>query len=152
MEVLWLGVKLELQLPAYATAIFHGSAGSLTHWARPGIEPSSSWILVGFVTHGATAGIPQCISIPHHSLLLGQFCIRLFITCLFLTCLVFVFHVRLINRPHWGHQEFIHTILPGDYSLGVTSCLLQPFVASCKGKVVNKNGFETETTIAIDTN
>ena len=23
--------------------------GSLTHWARPGIEPVSSWILVGFV-------------------------------------------------------------------------------------------------------
>lgn len=29
---------------------------------------------------------------------------------------------------------------------------LLPFVASCKGKVANKNGFETETTIAIDTN
>ena len=30
----------------YTTA--HGNAGSLTHWARPGIEPSSSWILVRF--------------------------------------------------------------------------------------------------------
>ena len=28
----------------------HGNAGSLTHWARPGIEPTSSWILVRFVT------------------------------------------------------------------------------------------------------
>ena len=28
----------------------HGNAGSLTHRARPGIEPMSSWILVGFVT------------------------------------------------------------------------------------------------------
>ena len=27
----------------------HGITGSLTHWARPGIEPASSWILVGFV-------------------------------------------------------------------------------------------------------
>ena len=26
------------------------AAGSLTHWARPGIEPVSSWILFGFVT------------------------------------------------------------------------------------------------------
>ena len=27
-----------------------GNAGSLTHWARPGIEPTSSWVLVGFIT------------------------------------------------------------------------------------------------------
>ena len=30
----------------YTTA--HGSAGSLTHWVRPGIEPISSWMLVRF--------------------------------------------------------------------------------------------------------
>ena len=30
----------------YATA--HGNARSLAHWARPGIEPSTSWFLVGF--------------------------------------------------------------------------------------------------------
>ena len=28
----------------------HGSARSLTHCARPGIEPTTSWILVGFMT------------------------------------------------------------------------------------------------------
>ena len=28
----------------------HSNAGSLTHWARPGIKPAFSWILVGFVT------------------------------------------------------------------------------------------------------
>ena len=33
----------------YTTA--HGSTGSLTHWLRPGINPTSSWILVGFVNH-----------------------------------------------------------------------------------------------------
>ena len=51
-----LRVKLKLQLPAYATAtampdpshtcnLHHarGNARSLTHWARPGIKPSSSW-------------------------------------------------------------------------------------------------------------
>ena len=32
----------------YTTA--HGNAGSLTHWVRPGIEPTSSWILVCFIT------------------------------------------------------------------------------------------------------
>ena len=59
MEVLRLGVKLELQLPAYATATATrniqaasetyatacGNAGSPTHWVRPGIEPKSLWIL-----------------------------------------------------------------------------------------------------------
>ena len=34
----------------------HSNAGSLTHWPKPGIEPISSWILAGFVTHWATAG------------------------------------------------------------------------------------------------
>ena len=38
----------------YPTA--HGNVGSLTHWARPGIEPASSWILVGFVSFWATMG------------------------------------------------------------------------------------------------
>ena len=41
----------------YATS--HGNARSLTHWGRPGIEPASSWILVGFVTHRATMGAPE---------------------------------------------------------------------------------------------
>ena len=32
----------------YATA--HSNTRSLTHWAKPGIKPASSWILVGFIT------------------------------------------------------------------------------------------------------
>ena len=38
----------------YTTA--HGNTGSLTHWARPGIEPGS--ILVGFVNGWAMTGTP----------------------------------------------------------------------------------------------
>ena len=59
MQVPRLGVTLELQLPVCMTAIAtpdpslvceaHGNAGSLTHWARPGLVPSSSWMLVGFI-------------------------------------------------------------------------------------------------------
>ena len=53
MEVPRLGVKLELQLPA--TTMWNPSRicdvlGSLTHWARPGIEPATSWSLVSFVS------------------------------------------------------------------------------------------------------
>ena len=47
MEVLRLGVKSELQLPAYTTA--HGNAQHLIHQPGPGIEPASSWILVVFL-------------------------------------------------------------------------------------------------------
>ena len=63
MEVPRLGVWLELLLPAYATAsatpnpscvcdltTAHGKARSLTYWARPGIKPETSWLLVGFVS------------------------------------------------------------------------------------------------------
>ena len=61
MEVPRRGVDLELQLPAYTTATVmpdlshicapaHSNDGSLTHWARPGIEPSNSWFLVGCIS------------------------------------------------------------------------------------------------------
>ena len=62
MEAPGLGIQLELPLPATATAkqdpshkcatdtTAQDNARSLTQWARPGIEPKSSWILVGFVT------------------------------------------------------------------------------------------------------
>ena len=48
MKASRLGAESELQLPAYTTA--HGNAESLIHLVKPGIEPASSWILVGFVT------------------------------------------------------------------------------------------------------
>ena len=61
MYVPRLGVESQLQLLAYTTATAmqiqamsvacttaHGNTGSLTPWARPGIEPTSSWIQVGW--------------------------------------------------------------------------------------------------------
>ena len=59
------GVELELWLPAYTTAtatcdlshisdlpIAHDNARPLTHWAGPEISPTSSQILVGFISAG----------------------------------------------------------------------------------------------------
>ena len=40
-----------------------GNAGSLTHQARPGIEPVSSWVLVQFVFCWATTGTPTSASV-----------------------------------------------------------------------------------------
>ena len=61
MGVPRLGVQLELQLLPYPTStaaqdpshfcdLHHRNAGYLTYWARPGIKPTSSWILLRFVT------------------------------------------------------------------------------------------------------
>ena len=36
----------------------HSNTGSLTHWLRSGIEPTSSWILVRFIPHWTTKGAP----------------------------------------------------------------------------------------------
>ena len=36
--------------PCLRPTTAHGNTGSLTHWARPGIEPVSSWILVRFIS------------------------------------------------------------------------------------------------------
>ena len=37
----------------------HGNASSWNHWARPRIEPTSSWVLIGFVNHWAAKEIPK---------------------------------------------------------------------------------------------
>ena len=39
---------IQAESAAYTTT--HSKAGSLTRWARLGIQPASSWILVGFIT------------------------------------------------------------------------------------------------------
>ena len=51
--------ELHLQPTPQLTAMLDGS---LTHWAGPGIEPSSSWIPVGFVTCWATVGTPRTLT------------------------------------------------------------------------------------------
>ena len=43
----------------YTTA--HSNAGSLTHWARPGIEPASSWILIRLVSTAPQQELPARI-------------------------------------------------------------------------------------------
>ena len=54
----------------YATA--HSNIGYLTHRERPGIEPATSWFLIGFVNHWATTGTPSTPSFisSYHGLIL----------------------------------------------------------------------------------
>ena len=73
MEVPWLGIKSELQLPATATItrnpshicnLYHSlrQCRILEPLSKARIESTSSWILVGFVT-----AEPQWELPPHHS-------------------------------------------------------------------------------------
>ena len=48
---------IQAKSATYAAA--HGNPGSLTHWARPGIKPTSSWMLVGFVMAELQWKLPQ---------------------------------------------------------------------------------------------
>ena len=50
MKVLWLGGWIRAVAVAAGLHHSHSNARSLTHWVRPGIEPASLWILVGFVS------------------------------------------------------------------------------------------------------
>ena len=74
-EVPRSGVESELQSPAYPQpqqhwiwvvsttyTTAHSNAGSLTHWVRLGIEPTSSWILVRFVSAEPLARTSYMIS------------------------------------------------------------------------------------------
>ena len=45
---IWRKNFLGRQFAIYTTA--HGNAGSLTHWVRPGMEPTTSWFLVRFAS------------------------------------------------------------------------------------------------------
>ena len=44
--------------PLWPTPQLTAKLGSLTQWVKPGIEPVSSWILVGFIKHWTMMGTP----------------------------------------------------------------------------------------------
>ena len=75
MEVSKLGVEVDqsynhrpipqpqqggIQATSVTHTTAHGNAGSLTNWARPGVEPETLWFLIGFVNHCATTGNSYC--------------------------------------------------------------------------------------------
>ena len=40
----------QIQAASVTCATAHGDARALTHWGRPGMEPATSWLLIGFVS------------------------------------------------------------------------------------------------------
>ena len=47
-----------IQAASATNTAVHGNSGSLTHWARRGIIPASSWILVRLIKCWTTTGTP----------------------------------------------------------------------------------------------
>ena len=58
-----------IQAACVTSITAHGITGSLTHWARPGIEPTSSWILVRFVSAAPWWELPQSLLNSFHHFL-----------------------------------------------------------------------------------
>ena len=50
--------QCQIQARLWPTPQLPATLDPLTHWARPGIEPLSSWILVRFVNRWTTMGTP----------------------------------------------------------------------------------------------
>ena len=70
-----VGVQSELQLPAYATAM--QDLSRVAHRVRPGIEPATSWFLVGFIS-----AVPQQ-ELHDQPFQYISFCLLI---CIFLLC------------------------------------------------------------------
>ena len=59
---LWLRPQPQqhgIQVASVTYTTVHGNAGSLTHLARPGIKPTSSWILVRFISTAPHWELPR---------------------------------------------------------------------------------------------
>ena len=56
------GCQARALIGAVAAGLHHssGNAGSLTHCMRPGIEPATSWFLVGFVSTAPRQELQVC--------------------------------------------------------------------------------------------
>ena len=78
----------------YTTA--HGNAESLSHWARPGIKPVSSWILVRFIFAEPRQELPT-----YFSLFLFSF---LFLLFFFFFFFFFSFFFHFLG-PHLQHMD-----------------------------------------------
>ena len=123
-----IAMRIRATSATYTTA--HGNTESLTHWARAGIEPSTSWFLVGFVNPCATTGTPHLCS--------------LFEVLMKLACLTLL-PSNSVNLPlsidHSDHQWQKDVLI----IFGLTTQSVSPHIklieyrSSRRGAVVNKS-------------
>ena len=139
----------------YTTA--HSNAGSLTHWARPGIEPVSSWILTGFVTAEPWQELHYLYDLDQTSLSLGflicrreimSLALRLLNEMMYVRCLAptsahklaLFFWLFLVDLWKWGDESIWRKIKSRNWWPGftwpsnlLTDCIvtISPVFGSC---------------------
>ena len=86
----------------------HSNNGSPTHWARPGIEPTPSWI-PGFVNHWATTATPRIYFLRQ--------CWMLFFRVL---CISQTYRFQV--QSFCGHLYFLTVRSLGGLGIGVGGC------------------------------
>ena len=116
MEVPRLGVESELlaytviQLGVQAASLTyttaHTNSGSLTHWARPGIKPASSWILVGFVSAAPQWELPQ----PECYMCKSCYCVSTEAPGFSNTSLIILHQLEDKMKAHSFLMDFIHQV------------------------------------------
>ena len=77
--------QLGIQAESATYTTTHSNVWSLTHWVRPGIEPESSWMLLGFTNHWAMTETPNCALLDVCRLYANYISIKLFFNCFFLS-------------------------------------------------------------------
>ena len=99
----------------YTTA--HGNAKSLTHWARPGIKSTSSWILVGFVSAAPQWELPKLYKRGHWHCQYWE--LHFHIAQWFLCPILKLFELMWLNEKlpiimpwTWKGPEFIYVLRP----------------------------------------
>ena len=109
MEVPRLGIKLELRLLAYSTATADPSCiGDLHHSSQPhqilrplseaGIEPTTSWILVGFVAAEPQRELQSNLILKSFRHIISQKCHR------FHACLLFLLSLFVACSTAWSRS------------------------------------------------
>jgi len=104
----------------------------LTHGARPGIEPASSWILVGFINHWAITGTPSYKFLNFkqtNQCSLGRLSFYIFTHCSLCWNTPFAFSPLVKNLIHFVSKPSSPTI-----SSGKSSISLHPSPPSSKPK------------------
>ena len=101
--------------------IAHGNTGSLTHWVRPKMEPTTSWFLVGFINHWAMMGTPQFLVFWGTSLLFSMVAESIYIPNnsdqSFLFSHIFTRHLLFLDFFNDSHSDRFEVIIHCSFNL-----------------------------------
>ena len=90
---------------ATAAGLRHSHTRSLTHWARPGIEPQTSWFLVRFVSAAPRQELPYVRFLTHWATMGTEFFCISMSSCSSTICWKgYPFPLKLLSHPCWNQM------------------------------------------------